>query len=58
MRRKGKGTELRNQTLKSEARKLAHRTVSMDPEALAAGVDATSLGIEPITPVAINAYHQ
>lgn len=58
MRRKGKGTELRNQTLKSESRKLAHQTMSMDPEALAAGVDALSLRIDPITPVAINAFHQ
>jgi hypothetical protein len=58
MRRKGKGTELRNQTLKSESRKLAHQTMSMDPEALAAGVDPLSLRIDPITPLAINAYHQ
>jgi len=58
MRRKGKGTELRNQTLKSEARKLAHETLSMDPGALAAGIDAQLLRIDPITPLAINAYHQ
>jgi len=55
MRRKGKGTELRNQTLKSEARKLAHETLSMDPGALAAGIDAQLLRIDPITPLAINA---
>lgn len=58
MRRQGKGTELRNQTYKSEARKLAHQTMSMDLEALAAGIDALSLRIDPITPLAINAYHQ
>ena len=57
MRRQGKGTELRNQTYKSEARKLAHQTMSMDLEALAAGIDALSLRIDPITPLAINAYH-
>ncbi|MBD0684072.1 N-acetyltransferase [Pseudomonas sp. PSB18] len=57
MRKKGKGTDLRNQILKSEARKLAHRTVSNDPDAQEAGVQGSALKLEPITSEAINACH-
>ncbi|EXF91861.1 hypothetical protein HK44_013725 [Pseudomonas fluorescens HK44] len=57
MRRKGKGTELRNQTFKSDARKLAYKTLSNDKDAQAAGINASALKFDPITLESIDAYH-
>lgn len=57
MRKKGKGTELRNQIFKSDARNLTYEAMSCDPEVRAAGVDISALRLDPITVAAINAWH-
>lgn len=57
MRRKGKGTELRNQIFKSDARNLAYETLSSDPDFRAAGINVLALRLDPITTGAINSSH-
>ncbi|MCS3838000.1 hypothetical protein HNR03_002607 [Pseudomonas sp. JAI111] len=57
MRRKGKGTELRDQTLKSNARKLAHKTFAKDCAAQGLEIDMSVISFDPITSAAIDASH-
>ncbi|MNV64514.1 hypothetical protein D3C71_1571610 [compost metagenome] len=57
MRIKGKGTELRNQIFKSDARTLAYEIISNDPDIQAAGINALLLRLDPITIDAINSWH-
>jgi hypothetical protein len=57
MRRKGKGTELRDQTLKSNARKLAHKTFAKDCAAQGLEIDTSVISFDPITTAAIDASH-
>ncbi|MGH8329594.1 MAG: hypothetical protein ACRES0_04090, partial [Pseudomonas sp.] len=55
MRRKGKGTELRDQTLKSNARKLAYKTFAKDCAAQGLEIDTSVISFDPITSAAIDA---
>lgn len=58
MRRRGKGTDLRNQTFKSDARTLAHKALASSPEMEASGIDANLVRFEPVTNHAIDASYQ
>jgi hypothetical protein len=55
MRRKGKGTELRNQTYKSDARKLAYKMFVKDCKSRARKLNTEAVRFDPITPAAITA---
>lgn len=57
MRRKGKGTELRNQIFKSDARNLTYEAMRSDPDIRAAGINVSALRLDPITVNAINSCH-
>ncbi|MGE8068567.1 N-acetyltransferase [Pseudomonas sp. NPDC089569] len=57
MRRLGKGTDLRNQTFKSDARKLAYRAFIKKIAPFALNVDASNVSLEPITAAAIEKCH-
>lgn len=57
MRRKGKGTELRNQIFKSDARNLTYEAMLSDPDVRTAGINVPALRLDPITEDAINSYH-
>ncbi|MNO76751.1 hypothetical protein D3C76_678320 [compost metagenome] len=57
MRRKGKGTDLRNQTLKSNARKLTYKTFVKKIAPRALKIDVSAVRFEPITAAAIEKCH-
>ena len=57
MRRKGKGTDLRNQTFKSDARKLTYKAFVEKIAPRALKLDASNVRFEPITAAAIEKCH-
>jgi hypothetical protein len=57
MRRKGKGTVLRNQSYKSNARMLAYKIFVEDCKSRARKLNTEAVRFEPITPAAITACH-
>ncbi|MGF6459404.1 hypothetical protein ABIA55_004868 [Pseudomonas frederiksbergensis] len=57
MRRNGKRTELRNQTFRSNARKLAYKMFVKDIAPQASKFDESALKFDPITSAAIDACH-
>jgi len=56
MRRKGKATDLRNQTFRSNSRKIAYKFFLKDIAPRIPNIDAAAVKFEPITPAAINQY--
>lgn len=57
MRRKGKGTDLRNQTFKSDARKLTYKTFINRIAPRSPKIDISAVRFEPITAAAIERCH-
>lgn len=57
MRRKGKGTDLRNQTIKSDVRKLTYKAFIKKIAPRASNIDISVVRIEPITAAAIEKCH-
>jgi len=57
MRRRGKGTDLRNQTFKSDARTLAHKALASSSEMEMPGIDVKLVRFEPVTHAAIDASY-
>ena len=56
MRRKGKATDLRNQTFRSNSRKIAYKFFLKDIAPKIPDIDAAAVKFEPITPAAIKQY--
>lgn len=57
MRRKGKGTDLRNQTFKSDARKLTYEAFIKKIAPRTLGIDVAAVRFEPITAAALLKCH-
>jgi len=57
MRRKGKGTDLRNQTFKSNARKLTYQAFIKNIAPRALKMDVAAVRFEPITTAALEKCH-
>ncbi|WP_095126949.1 N-acetyltransferase [Pseudomonas sp. Irchel s3h14] len=57
MRRKGKGTDLRNQTFKSDARKLTYKAFIKKVAPRTLKIDVSAVRFEPITATAIEKCH-
>lgn len=57
MRRKGKGTDLRNQTFKSNARKLTYQAFIKNIAPRALKMDVAAVRFEPITAAALEKCH-
>lgn len=53
MRRQGKGTDLRNQVLKSKARELVNQTLERSVEVRSLGIDRGTVRFMPIDPAAL-----